>query len=127
MAIYSQLKVYEDMYQLFLQLVTITAKMQRDYRYTLGEQVKRSAMNVLVLIFKANKSHDKSALISQAREHLLETQILLRVLNDTRQLSDKRFALFMDMVVSVSKQLAAWERSSYKKQNVLSDIDKEQV
>ena len=32
MAVYSELKVYEECYRLFLQLVTTTARMQRDYR-----------------------------------------------------------------------------------------------
>lgn len=115
MAAYTELKVYEDSYRLFLQLVTSTARMQRDYRYSLGEQVKRAAMDMLVLIFKANKNREKTAYISEAREKLVETQILLRVFNDTRQLSDKQFAMFMEMTVSVSKQLAAWERASQKK------------
>lgn len=90
--------------------------MQRDFRYSLGEQVKRSTMDMLVLIFKANKSHSKAAYISEAREKLVEVQVLLRVFSDTRQLSDKQFAMFMEYVVSISKQLAAWERSSLSKE-----------
>ncbi len=115
MAIYTELKVFEDSYQLFLQLVTSTARMGRDFRYTLGEQVKRAAMDMMVLIFKANKSREKAGYISQARERLVEVQILLRVFNDTRQMSDKQFALFMDVTVSVSRQLAAWEKTTLKK------------
>ena len=87
---------------------------QRDYRYSLGEQVKRSAMDMLVLIFKANKSYNKSEHIATAREKLVEVQVLLRVFNDIKQISDKQFAMFMEMTVSVSKQLAAWERSASK-------------
>lgn len=114
MAVYTELKVYEECYRLFLQLVTSTARMGRDYRYTLGEQVKRASMDMLVLIFKANKAYNKAEYISLARERLVEVQILLRVFNDTRQLSDKQFAMFMEITVSVSKQLAAWERATYK-------------
>lgn len=112
MALYTELQVFEDSYQLFLQIVTAISRMQRDYRYTLGEQIKRSTMDMLVLIFKANKSRDKYLHISTAREKLVEIQILLRVLNDTRQLSNKQIALFMERTTSISKQLSAWERST---------------
>ena len=115
MAVYTELKVYEECYRLFLQLVTTTSRMQREHRYTLGEHVKRAAMDMLVLIFKANKSYEKGEYISVAREKLVEVQVLLRVFNDMRQMSDKQFAMFMEMTVSISKQLTAWERSANKK------------
>lgn len=114
MAIYTELKVYEECYRLFLQLVVNTSRMQRDFRYSLGEQVKRAAMDILILIFKANKSHDKQGDISLARERLVEVQILLRVFNDTKQLSDRQFAMFIEMTVSISKQLTAWEHSAQR-------------
>ncbi len=114
MAVYTELKVYEECYRLFLQLVTSTSRLQREYRYTLGEQVKRAAMDIIVLIFKANKSFNKCGYISTAREKLVEVQVLLRVFNDLKQMSDKQFAMFMEMTVSVSKQLMAWERSASK-------------
>ncbi len=116
MAVYTELKVYEECYRLFLQLVTSTSRIQRDLRYTLGEQAKRAVMDILILIFKANKSYDKVGAISQAREKLVEVQILLRVFNDTRQLSDRQYTMFMEYVVSLSKQLTAWEYSSMKKE-----------
>ena len=114
MAVYTELKVYEECYRLFLQLVTSTSRLQREYRYTLGEQIKRSAMDMIVLVFKANKSYDKCGYIATAREKLVEVQVLLRVFNDLKQMSDKQFAMFMEITVSISKQLAAWERSASK-------------
>lgn len=117
MAIYTELKVYDECYRLFLQLVASTSRIQRDLRYSLGEQARRAAMDILIQIFKANKSVEKVPYISLARERLVELQIILRVFYDTRQLSDKQYAMFLAYTVSVSKQLAAWERSSMKKEN----------
>lgn len=122
MAVYTELKVYEECYRLFLQLVTTTSRIQREHRYTLGEHVKRAAMDMLVLIFKANKSRDKGGYISVAREKLVEVQVLLRVFNDIRQISDKQLAMFMEMTVSISKQLTAWEHSVNKKQRAGSEV-----
>ena len=111
MALYSNLPVFQDTYQLFLHFVQLSRNMQRDYRYTLGEQVKRAVMDTMLAIFRANKTDDKMADIRLGREKIVETQILMRVLHETRQISTKQFALMIEATEKVSKQLANWEKS----------------
>lgn len=72
MAIYTNLPVYEECYQLLLSIVTYTRHIQRDLRYTLGEQLKQNTVDMLVLIFKANKTEKKAGYIASAREKLVE-------------------------------------------------------
>lgn len=112
MAIYTNLPVYEETYQLLLQLVTFSRQMQRDFRYTIGEKLQQTMVDIIVLIFKANKAIAKSTHIAEARERLVEAQVMMRVLNDTRQLSDKQYVQLVERSTSVSKQLASWERSA---------------
>ena len=111
MALYTHLPVYEKTLRLLLDVVPCTMRMQRDYRYTMGEQLKRCIMDILILIFKANKTEQKGEYISVAREKLVEVQIMMRVLNELRQISDKQFMMFAEMTEGISKQLSAWERS----------------
>lgn len=110
MAIYTNLPVYEDSYQLLLCLVSFSRNMQRDFRYTLGEQVKNKVVEMMVLIFRANRSKDKTEHITQAREKLAEVQIVIRLLNELRQISDKQFTALVEKTVSISKQLSSWEK-----------------
>lgn len=110
MAVYTHLPVYEKTLRLLLDVVPCTMRMQRDYRYTMGEQLKRCIMDILILVFKANKTERKGEYISVAREKLVEVQIMMRVLNELRQISDKQFVMFAEMTESVSKQLSSWER-----------------
>lgn len=117
MAIYTNLPVYEETYQLLLQLVTFSRQMQRDFRYTIGEKLQQTMVDIIVLIFKANKVEAKTIHIAEARERLVEAQVMMRVLNDTRQLSDKQYVQLMERSTSVSKQLASWERSAEKKES----------
>lgn len=115
MAIYTNLPVYEETYQLLLQLVTFSRQMQRDFRYTIGEKLQQTMVDIIVLIFKANKAVAKAVHIAEARERLVEAQVMMRVLNDTRQLSDKQYVQLVERSTSVSKQLASWERSAEKR------------
>ena len=114
MAIYTNLPVYEDSYQLLLFLVSFSRNMQRDFRYTLGEQVKDKVVEMMVLIFRANKSKDKTEHIVQAREKLAEVQIVIRLLNELRQISDKQFTALVEKTVSISKQLSSWEKYTFR-------------
>lgn len=117
MAVYTNLPVYEETYQLLLQLVTFSRQMQRDFRYTIGEKLQQTMVDIIVLIFKANKAVAKAVHIAEARERLVEAQVMMRVLNDTRQLSDKQYVQLVERSTSVSKQLASWERSAEKKES----------
>ena len=114
MAIYTNLPVFEDTYKLYLSFVNLSRLFQRDFRYTLGEQVQRALMDIMVDIFRANKNHDKADDIAHARERLMEAQVVMRVLNETKQMSVKQFAMMIEMSTKVSKQLANWERASRK-------------
>jgi len=84
--------------------------MQRDFRYTLGEQMKQTVVEIMVLIFKANKTKDKVGYISEAREKLVEVQVLSRLLNDLKQVSDKQYLTAAVKIEGISKQLTAWEK-----------------
>ena len=115
MAIYTNLPVYEETYQLLLLLVEFGRQMQRDFRYTIGEKLQEKVVDIIVLIFKANKAESKAMYIGEARERLVEVQVMMRVLNDTRQISDKQYVQLIERTTSISKQLASWERSVAKK------------
>ena len=116
MALYTNLPVYEDTYQLFLHFTRLSQGFQRDFRYTLGEQVKRALMDMMVDVFRANKTECKVADIAHAREKLVEVQIMIRVLHETRQMSVKQFAMLVEQTASISKQLAIWEKSTKKRE-----------
>lgn len=92
MAIYTNLPVYEECYQLLLSIVTYTRHIQRDLRYTLEEQLKQNTVDMLVLIFKANKTEKKAGYIASAREKLVEVQVMSRILNDLKQNAIRRRA-----------------------------------
>ena len=111
MAIYCNLTVFQDTYKLFLNFVKLSSNMHRDFRYSLGEQTKRAIMDVMLDIFRANSNRDKVKYINDAREKMVETQIIIRVLHETRQISTKQFALMMDSTSTISKQLANWGKS----------------
>ena len=65
---------------------------------------------MMVLIFRANKANEKTVHIAETREKLAEVQIVIRLLNELKQISDKQFATLVEKTVSISKQLSSWEK-----------------
>lgn len=119
MAVYTDLPLYEECYQLFLQFTQLSQKMQRDFRYSIGEDVKRAIMTMIVDVYKANYKKNNNALmwVEDAQMRLVEIKVMLRMLNELRQLPDRHFALLVEREVVIGGQLDKWE-ISLKKNNI---------
>lgn len=110
MAIYDNLPVFKDTYDLLLQIIRLSTNLQRDFRYTLGERLKTEITDLCIYIYKANGSYEKQEFIEQARERMVVIKLQIRVLHDTKQISVKQYAMLADKMESISKQLASWEK-----------------
>lgn len=110
MAIYDNLPVFKETYDLLLQIMRLSMNLQRDFRYTIGEKLKVEIMDLCIYIYKANGNYEKREFIEKARERMVVIKLNIRVLHDMKQISLKQFAMLADRMESVSKQLASWER-----------------
>jgi HPt (histidine-containing phosphotransfer) domain-containing protein len=117
MALYDQLPVYKASYDLLLELYQVSKNMERDYKFTLGENIKNESTALIVLIYKANASFDKVELLTQAKEKVEVIRLLLRIYKDLKQLSAPQFVQVSDQLESVSKQINAWYASQNKLKN----------
>jgi hypothetical protein len=111
MATYDNLPVYRTAYELFRQCFGIALDMSRAYRFTLGEWVLDNMLEVFTNIYRANRVREKSQHINAARENVEKVRVLMRIAYDERQISQKKFIWASQQVESISKQLAAWEKS----------------
>jgi len=114
MAIYNTLAVYKVCYELLMQLFKVCVHMPRDYKYTLGEQMKKELIELIVNVYRTNSRLDKDRvpLLKTARENLEVVRLLLRLSMDLGLLATRTFATASEKVESISKQLAAWEKKS---------------
>ena len=59
MALYYDLPVFKDVYQLILLIYDYTKDFPKEYKYNLGQDMKRDAMQLVRSIYRANKVEDK--------------------------------------------------------------------
>ena len=114
MALYNQLPVYKASYDLLLQLFQISKNMERDYKFTLGENIKKEATTLIIQIYKANTQQDKREFLLLAKEKVEVIRLLLRIYKDLKQLSVQQYVTVSEQLESVSKQVNAWYASQNK-------------
>lgn len=59
MALYYDLPVYRDTYQLILKVFEITKDFPHEYKYSLGQDMKHDTMQLVRSVYRANKEKDK--------------------------------------------------------------------
>lgn len=115
MVLYSQLPIYRDSYTLLLEIYQITNKFPRDYKYTLGQDMKRDSLFLFRELYGANVSVEKRA------EHLDNfltafemLKIEIRLCVDLNVLPIKKLAQLSLIMDSIAKQAMAWRKKSAK-------------
>ncbi|OHA47536.1 MAG: hypothetical protein A2541_00035 [Candidatus Taylorbacteria bacterium RIFOXYD2_FULL_36_9] len=112
MAIYDTLPVYKVSYDFLLDLFKFTKNFDREYKYTLGEDLKKETTALIANIYRANSSQFKKELLQSARENLEVVRLYLRLVKDLKQISLDKFITLNEQIESISKQLFAWQKAS---------------
>ncbi len=115
MAQYQHLPIYRLTYELLQQIVKQTKDFPREYKFTLGQQMKNEVIELVVLIYRANSALDKSEPISALLERVQVVELLTRLCKDMRILPTKGYATLVEMTESISKQAHGWKRAVEKK------------
>lgn len=112
MALYSNLPVYKLAYDLLIEIYNRTHFFSREHKYTLGEKLKTENLELLLAVYKANKSRAETRLvyIESARQNIEIVRLLLRVAKDLKVLAVKAFVLLNQKVEKVSIQLVQWQK-----------------
>ena len=114
MALYSDLPVCKASYDLVLDIFGLVRNFNREYKYTLGEDLKREILNLVILIYRANSREDKGVVIAEARERVELIRLLIRLVKDLQQINLKRMIAVNQKIENISKQLTGWERAVRK-------------
>ncbi len=111
MATYDNLPVYRESYLLLIDLFRFTKEFNREYKYTIGESIKKEVIEMIIHIYRANSVViGRAERIQTARESVEVIRLLLRLLHDLKQVNLERFVSLNMKLESVSKQLFTWQR-----------------
>lgn len=70
MKLHSDLPVYKSAYDLLLGIFEFNKSFSKEYKYTVGESLKKETIDLLILIYRVNTRQDKSAVLLEAKERI---------------------------------------------------------
>ena len=107
---YNEFPVYKASYDLLLDIFRFTKNISKEFKYTVGESLKKETTKLITLIYRANSKKDKYDVIQEARERIEIIRLFIRLMKDLKQISIKRFVLVNKQIENVSKQLTGWQK-----------------
>ncbi len=90
-----------------MEVFRFTKNFTKEYKYTIGESLKKETVELITLIYRANSKQDKYDILQTAREHIEVIRLFIRLVIDLKQISLKKF-------VNVNNQSVAYFGSLVK-------------
>lgn len=120
------LPIYLKSYQLLIEIYKTTGSFSREMKYTLGQDMKNDAMELMRHIFRANHHADKVKDLENFLSCFDSLRLQLRLARELNALSVRKLAHLSLMMEDISKQAHLWKRSAARKMSrVIPDEEKE--
>ena len=84
---YTELPVYKAAYDVVLHIYVVVKNFNKEYKYTLGENIKLQAGDLILHIFNAVRRTDKTLDLDKARESIERIRLYFRLVKDLGQIN----------------------------------------
>ena len=109
MALSHELPIYKDTYKLILLVFEYTKEFAREYKYTLGQDMKRDSIQLVRSIYRANRKSDKRQYLEEFLDNFEILKLEVRLCADLKLISIKHLAELSKMLDIIGKQATAWK------------------
>ena len=107
MADFKHLKIYKDMYSLFLEYNKIFLKISKIYKYNVGEDIFKELKQIIEIIIEIGLVYNSELKISLLTKMIIKIEILLvnfRILKDLNQIEVDKYLSFCEKLNECMKQ-----------------------
>ena len=112
MELHTELPVYKDTYQLILKIFEITKEFSKEYKYTLGQDMKRDALQLIRSIYRANKHKNRAEHLEVFLDELELLKLEIRLCVDMKLLPIRKQAQFSELLDRIGKQVTGWRNAA---------------
>lgn len=111
MALYYSLPVYRDTYKLILLLYRLTKEFRREYKYSIGQDIKHDTMLLVRHIYRANQATDKAEHLTRFIDDFEIVKLQVRLCHDLRLISSMQYSEIIVLMDSIGRQISGWKKS----------------
>ena len=114
MALSEDLPLYRDTLRLLNLLIPLSQGFPRFFRYNMGNRMIELNLDMLSLIYKANSSYEKVAVITEFLDKYRMLQMLFRVCVEQQVITERQYAGLALVMDKIGKQGTGWKQYSEK-------------
>ncbi len=111
MSLYYDLPVFQDAYRVVLLLFHYTTNFPREYKFTLGQDMKRDGIVLIRSIYRANKARAKEQYLDQFLDDFELLKLEIRLSVDLHLVTVKQQAELALLLSSIGKQITGWRNA----------------
>ena len=100
-------------YNLTLWYIKKLNSLPKNHRYTLGEKIQNTLINLLLILSDTIYSKDKKTLLQKANKEIEKLRLLTRLLRDLKIISTDNFRFITSSLDEVGQMVGGWMKSSY--------------
>ena len=98
-----------------MEIYKVTNTFSREYKFSLGQDMRRDTLSLFRNLYRANKNKDKTAHLEAFLDDFELLRLEIRVCLDLKLLSFKKMAEIALITDSISKQVTAWKNRTKDK------------
>lgn len=102
------LPLYKSVYSLSLIIFNVSKNLNKEYKYTIGENLKNNIITMLSYVAIAINSDNKLKYLKKCRKKIEKIRIIVRLLKDLKQISVNNFIEINEKIENISKQITGW-------------------
>ncbi|HAT3864057.1 TPA: four helix bundle protein [Legionella pneumophila] len=112
MALHTELPVYKETYQLVLKVFDYTRNFPKEYKYTLGQDMKRDSLALLRCIYRANKYKNRVEHLETFLDEFELLKLEIRLCVEMKLVSLKKQSQLIEIMTRIGKQVTGWRNAS---------------
>ena len=112
------LPIFLDTYKLLIEMYQVTNKFTREYKYSLGQDIKQDTLRLFRCIYSANHHTDKIPYLEDFLSNFELLRLEIRLCHDLNVLPLKKLVHLSLMMDGNAKQANAWKRHEMKKKGL---------
>lgn len=111
-------KVYHDAKSLYNFSLAVVKKLEREYQRSLGDQLSRSSLSVVLNIAEGSGKHsdgDLKRFLNISMGSLYETFALMDVMRENKIITNEEFGIAANKIHEIGNQLGGFKKSLKRK------------
>ena len=108
MATYDTLPIYASCYDFLIRMMHVITHFPKEYKYTLGERIQNTAIEMVICIYRVNTAKYKSQNLKLLLNQVQMMYLLLRISHDIKILPTEKYASLIQTVDDISRQSHGW-------------------